>query len=129
MIVTCSSCSARCCARRVLEEGTVRRSVSGTPQGGVISPLLANVYLHRLDRAWQTRDGAGVLVRYADDLVVMCRNRNEAEQALAALRSMLAELGLEPKESKTRIAQLREGGEGFDFLPLRASLAARPSPR
>jgi group II intron reverse transcriptase/maturase len=99
----------------VLEAGSVRRSVSGTPQGGVISPLLANVYLHRLDRAWPTR-GSGVLVRYADDLVVMCRNRGEAEQALAALRSILAELGLEPKEAKTRIVELREGGEGFDFL-------------
>lgn len=99
----------------VLEEGTVRRSVSGTPQGGVVSPLLANVYLHRLDRAWQTR-GSGVLVRYADDLVVMCANRQEAERALAALRSLLADLGLAPKEAKTRIVQLREGGEGFDFL-------------
>jgi len=87
--------------------------VSGTPQGGVISPLLANVYLHRLDRAWQTRGAAGVLVRYADDLVVMCRTRGEAERALAALRSMLVELGLEPKEAKTRIVQLREGGEGL----------------
>ncbi|MFQ5381836.1 MAG: group II intron reverse transcriptase/maturase [Dehalococcoidia bacterium] len=99
----------------VLEEGTVRHSESGTPQGGVISPLLANVYLHRLDRAWQTR-GTGVLVRYADDLVVMCRDRGEAERSLAALRSILAELGLAPKEAKTRIVQLCEGGEGFDFL-------------
>jgi len=99
----------------VLEEGTVRRSESGTPQGGVISPLLANVYLHRLDRAWQTR-GTGVLVRYADDLVVMCRDRDEAERSLAALRSILAELGLAPNEAKTRIVQLCEGGEGFDFL-------------
>jgi RNA-directed DNA polymerase len=52
----------------VMEDGTVRRSTTGTPQGGVISPLLANVYLHLLDRDWQTR-GRGVLVRYADDLV------------------------------------------------------------
>ena len=58
----------------VMEDGAVRRGVSGTPQGGVISPLLCNVYLHRLDRHWQTR-GHGVLVRYADDLVVMCQNR------------------------------------------------------
>ncbi len=84
----------------VLDEGTVRRSVTGTPQGGVVSPLLANVYLHRLDRAWQTR-GTGVLVRYADDLVVMCRDRPEAERALATLRLILAELGLAPKETKT----------------------------
>jgi group II intron reverse transcriptase/maturase len=49
----------------VMEQGAVRRGVSGTPQGGVVSPLLSNVYLHRLDRQWQTR-GCGVLVRYAD---------------------------------------------------------------
>jgi group II intron reverse transcriptase/maturase len=99
----------------VMEEGAVRRSVSGTPQGGVISPLLCNVYLNRLDRAWQTR-GQGVLVRYADDLVVMCRTETEARNALAAVRSLLSELGPEPKEAKTRIVHLREGGEGFDFL-------------
>jgi RNA-directed DNA polymerase len=81
----------------------------------VVSPLLCNVYLHRLDRDWQTR-GRGVLVRYADDLVVMCRSEGEARAALAALRAILAELGLEPKRAKTRIVQLREGGEGFDFL-------------
>jgi RNA-directed DNA polymerase len=99
----------------VMEEGAVRRGVSGTPQGGVVSPLLCNVYLHRLDRAWQTR-GHGVLVRYADDLVVMCRTEAEARCALTALRALLAELGLEPKQAKTRIVHLREGGEGFDFL-------------
>ena len=83
--------------------------------GAVISPLLANAYLHRLDRQWQTA-GAGVLVRYADDLVVMCKNRREAERALAALKAILASLGLEPKLAKTRIVHLTEGGEGLDFL-------------
>ncbi len=82
---------------------------------GVASPLLANVYLHRLDREWQTR-GQGVLVRYADDLVVMCKTEAEARRALAALRTLLSELGLEPKAAKTRIVHLREGGEGLDFL-------------
>src|SRR6266498_3049205 len=99
----------------VMEQGAVRRSVSGTPQGGVVSPLLCNVYLHRLDRVWRTR-GCGVLVRYADDLVVMCRTEAEAERALAALGAVLAELGLELKEAKTRIVHLCEGGEGLDFL-------------
>jgi RNA-directed DNA polymerase len=99
----------------VMEQGAVRRSVTGTPRGGVVSPLLCNVYLHRLDRAWQTR-GCGVLVRYADDLLVLCRTKAEAERALVALRAVLAELGLELKEAKTRVVHLREGGEGFDFL-------------
>src|SRR5207244_2131733 len=58
----------------------------------------------------------GALCRYVDDLVVMCQSRAEAERALVALRSILAELGLAPKEAKTRIVHLREGGEGLDFL-------------
>ena len=98
-----------------MEEGAVRHSVAGTPQGGVVSPLLCNVYLHRLDRQWQTR-GCGVLVRYADDVVVVCRTRIEAEQALVALRRIVSELGLSLKERKTRIVHLREGDGGLDFL-------------
>lgn len=99
----------------VMEDGVVRGSVTGTPQGGVVSPLLANVYLHRLDRAWQT-EGTGVLVRYADDLLVMCRTRQEADRALEALGAILADLGLRLKASKTRTVHLREEGEGLDFL-------------
>jgi group II intron reverse transcriptase/maturase len=99
----------------VLEQGVVTRSASGTPQGGVISPVLANVYLHRLDRQWAER-GTGVLIRYADDLLVMCRSEREAEGALRALEVILGELGLSLKHAKTRIVHLREGGEGFDFL-------------
>ena len=99
----------------VLEQGTVTRSTTGTPQGGVISPVLCNVYLHRLDRQWARR-GTGVLVRYADDLLAMCRTERDAENALRAIAAILAELGLEPKQAKTRIVHLREGGEGFDFL-------------
>ena len=99
----------------VMVEGAVARSDTGTPQGGVLSPCLANVYLHRLDRQWADR-GTGVLVRYADDLLAMCRTRPEAERALAALTAILAELGLELKPAKTRIVHLEEGGEGLDFL-------------
>jgi RNA-directed DNA polymerase len=99
----------------VMEDGAVRRSITGTPQGGVVSPLLANAYLHRLDRQWERR-GTGVLCRYADDLVVLCKTRREAEAALAALTAILAELELAFREDKTRIIKLQEGGEGFDFL-------------
>jgi group II intron reverse transcriptase/maturase len=99
----------------VMADGAVRRSMAGTPQGGVISPVLCNVYLHRADRQWQTR-GRGVLVRYADDLIVMCKTRKEAEDALQALTAILAELGLEPKAAKTQIVHLDDGGEGLDFL-------------
>lgn len=99
----------------VMEDGAVRRSDAGTPQGGVVSPCLCNVYLHRLDRQWAER-GHGVLVRFADDMVVMCQSREEAERALEALRAILSELGLTLKDAKTRIVELREGGEGLDFL-------------
>jgi RNA-directed DNA polymerase len=99
----------------VMERGLVRREVTGTPQGGVISPLLCNVYLHRIDRQWSTIR-YGVLVRYADDALVMCKSREQAVAALGRLRVLLAELGLAPKEAKTRIVHLAEGGQGFDFL-------------
>jgi group II intron reverse transcriptase/maturase len=99
----------------VMDAGVVRHSVTGTPQGGVISPLMCNVYLHRLDRAWDSR-AHGVLVRFADDVLVMCATRQQAEAALARLRALLADLGLAPKEAKTRIVRLEEGDEGFDFL-------------
>jgi group II intron reverse transcriptase/maturase len=88
----------------VMQDGTVRRPVTGAPQGGVVSPLLCNVYLHRLDRAWDVREH-GVLVRYADDALVLCTSRQQAEAALARLRVLLAALGLEPKEAKTRIVR------------------------
>jgi RNA-directed DNA polymerase len=99
----------------VMESGAVHREAAGTPQGGVISPCLCNVYLHRLDRQWDER-GTGVLVRFADDLLVLCHNRREAENALEALRLILAEMGLQLKQAKTRIVHLKEGGEGLDFL-------------
>jgi len=99
----------------VMQDGAIRRSISGTPQGGVISPCLCNVYLTRLDRQWETR-GQGKLLRYADDLLAICHTRQDAENALEALTVILAEMGLELKQAKTRIVQLREGGEGVDFL-------------
>jgi group II intron reverse transcriptase/maturase len=99
----------------VIEAGAVRPGVSGTPQGGVVSPVLCNVYLHRLDREWQAR-GSGLLLRYADDLLALCKTKREAENALAALAAILADMGLELKSAKTRIVHLREGGEGVNFL-------------
>src|SRR5208282_3565238 len=67
----------------VMEDGTVRETLAGTPQGGVISPLLANIYLHLLDRIWANKCGSlGVLIRYADDFVVMCSTESKAKEAL-----------------------------------------------
>ncbi len=99
----------------VMVDGVVSETVAGTPQGGVISPLLANVYLHAFDRAWAER-GTGELVRYCDDFVVLCTTRPEAEQAQRQATAILGELGLELHPEKTRVVDLREGKEGFDFL-------------
>jgi group II intron reverse transcriptase/maturase len=101
----------------VFEEGAVTESVAGTPQGGVISPLLSNVYLHAFDAAWE-RDGAqyGTLVRYADDFVVMSRTRSDIERAEGRVRQLMARLGLELHPDKTRKVELSWGKEGFDFL-------------
>jgi group II intron reverse transcriptase/maturase len=112
----------------VMQDGRVRRPVTGTPQGGVVSPLLANVYLHRLDRAWSEGE-YGVLVRYADDVVVMCQSREQAEAALRRLTVLLGELGLEPKAAKTRIVHLVEGGQGLDFLGFHNRLVRGWTPR
>ena len=99
----------------VLSEGVVTETVAGTPQGGVISPLLANIYLHAFDRAWRTR-GTGELVRYADDFVVLCSSLSQAEEAHRRATTLLGELGLGLHPDKTRVVDLREGREGFDFL-------------
>jgi len=101
----------------VMENGSVQRTVAGTPQGGVISPLLSNIYLHVLDLLW-TRHSAplGTLVRYADDFVIMCRTRAACEQAEERIRVILGRLGLELHPEKTRQVELFDGKEGFDFL-------------
>lgn len=102
----------------VLVDGVVSESVTGTPQGGVISPLLANIYLHAFDRAW-AKHGTGEVVRYADDFVVLCSSREQAEQARERAAVLLGELGLSLHPDKTRVVDLREGKEGFDFLGCR----------
>lgn len=99
----------------VMTAAGTEATVAGTPQGGVISPLLANIYLHAFDRE-MARINPGVVVRYADDFVIMCRTPEQAEAALDDARSVLASLGLELHPDKTRIVDLREGREGFDFL-------------
>jgi RNA-directed DNA polymerase len=102
------------------EKGAETRS----PQGGKVrraftplSPLLANIYLNYLDRVWtkQCRQ-LGVLVRYADDLVILCRNERDAREALRRLKIIMEQLGVKLHPDKTCLVDLREGREGFDFL-------------
>ena len=99
----------------VMADGVFERTVAGTPQGGVISPLLANIYLHVLDTELSAR-GAGELVRYADDGVVLCRTQVQARAALDAVAEILAPLGLQLHPDKTKVVDLRQGREGLDFL-------------
>ena len=101
----------------VMEDGTVRETLAGTPQGGVISPLLANIYLNKLDRIWAARCGQlGVLVRYADDFVAMCRTESQAREALRRIGLVMNRLGLTLHPAKTRLVDLRRGQESFVFL-------------
>jgi RNA-directed DNA polymerase len=108
--------------RRILDAGvldgeTLSHPGEGAPQGGPLSPLLANAVLHRLDRDWARRhQRLGVLVRYADDEVICCPTKQRAEAALAALADSLEGLGLTLSRSKTRIVCVAAGTEGFDFL-------------
>jgi RNA-directed DNA polymerase len=101
----------------VMEDGTVRESLVGTPQGGVISPLLANIYLNKLDRIWAARcSSLGRLVRYADDFVAMCRTESQGREALRRIGLVMDRLGLKLHPEKTRMVDLRRGKESFVFL-------------
>src|SRR5271166_1528050 len=101
----------------VMEDGTVRETLAGTPQGGVISPLLANIYLNKLDRIWAARCGQlGILVRYADDFVAQCRTESGAREALRRIGLVMNRLGLTLHPAKTKLVNLRRGKEGFVFL-------------
>jgi RNA-directed DNA polymerase len=108
----------------VMEEATGwQEAGEGTPQGGVISPLLANVYLDPLD--WLMSGGGFEMVRYADDMVVLCRSREEAVAALVKLRDWMAEAGLALHPDKTRVVDLAEAGSHFDFLGYRYKCSRR----
>lgn len=87
---------------------------NGTPQGGVISPLLANIYLNPLD--WKLAQAGLEMVRYADDLVVLCRAPEQAAQALATIREWMTEAGLELHPGKTKIVEMASAGAHFEFL-------------
>jgi RNA-directed DNA polymerase len=96
---------------------------AGTPQGAVISPLLANIYLHPLDEHMATLGYR--MVRYADDFVVLCRSREEAEAALAQIRQWVEVNGLNLHPDKTRLGDCRQPGEGFEFLGYRFEAGRR----
>jgi RNA-directed DNA polymerase len=99
----------------VLEAGEWSASEVGSPQGGVVSPLLANIYLHVLDMYWAERySHLGKLVRYADDLVIICRTQRDAKEALQKVEQIMTRLKLTLHPTKTRIVDMNQ--DGFDFL-------------
>jgi RNA-directed DNA polymerase len=107
----------------VMEGTDWREAEDGTPQGGVVSPLLANVYLNPLD--WLMA-GAGLeMVRYADDMIVLCRNRDQARAALEELRNWMAGAELELHPDKTRVVDMNQAGSHFDFLGYRFARSRR----
>ena len=104
-------------AQDILQETRRWTPTTGTPQGAVISPLLANIYLHPLDELMAAR--AYRMVRYADDFVVLCKTREEAEAALASIRAWVDSNGLRLHPDKTHVGDCLVAGEGFEFLGYR----------
>jgi RNA-directed DNA polymerase len=109
----------------ILEEGVIRSAVAGTPQGGVISPLLANAYLHALDVAWEKQGRGAKLIRYCDDYVILCRGN--PQPWFQRMEEIVHGLGLSLNAEKTRIV---DAAEGFDFLGMHFRLRPmRSDPR
>lgn len=101
----------------VLYGNILEISELGTSQGSVISPLLANIYLNTLDRLWEKYGLThGILVRYADDTVIICKNKKSANHALTLLQYIMGKLDLKLHPVKTKIVCMWDGKEGFDFL-------------
>jgi RNA-directed DNA polymerase len=105
----------------VMEEGKVTHPYRGSPQGGVISPTLSNIFLHEVDRQWCRSDGVALgdvrLVRYADDMVLLARTEQQARQAWEQLQAQFAALELVVNQEKSRLTTLTEGFAflGFEF--------------
>jgi RNA-directed DNA polymerase len=103
----------------VMEDGHFRDSVTGVPQGGVISPLLSNIYLNVMDTLWLKRfSHLGQLIRYADDFVIMCHTKKEALESIKVLKGIMSKLDLSLSVEKSRLVNIWDNLDGFDFLGL-----------
>jgi RNA-directed DNA polymerase len=101
----------------VMDGNSLAEAKEGTPQGGVISPLLANIFLNPLD--WEMSKSGFKMVRYADDMVVMCQSQEEAQEALRVIGAWMEEVGLELNQDKSRVVDMNQPGNFFEFLGYR----------
>jgi RNA-directed DNA polymerase len=101
----------------VMENVQLHETEIGTPQGGVISPLLSNIYLHYMDTVWEKQYAhLGELVRYADDFVILCRSKREAFESIRVLQGIMKKLDLTINREKSKLVNLWNDTSGFDFL-------------
>lgn len=101
----------------IMEEGTVRNSLLGAPQGGVISPLLSNIYLNTMDFLWEKKyNHLGTLVRYADDFVILCKTKQQATESVQVIQAIMNKLDLSLHKEKSRLVNIWKDQDGFDFL-------------
>ncbi|MBA4535557.1 group II intron reverse transcriptase/maturase [Bacillus aquiflavi] len=101
----------------IMEEGKVRNSVLGAPQGGVISPLLSNIYLDVMDSLWEKKfSHLGSLIRYADDFVILCRTKQQALEGIRVIQAIMGKLDLSLHKEKSRLVNIWDDSDGFDFL-------------
>ena len=101
----------------IMEEGKVRNSHLGAPQGGVISPLLSNIYLNVMDSLWSKRfSHLGALIRYADDFVILCRTKQQALESIQVIQAIMKKLDLSLHPEKSRLVNIWDDSDGFDFL-------------
>ena len=108
----------------VMEEGVFQPTMVGTPQGGVISPLLANIALNGLD--WQLHDAGFRFVRYADDFVVLCKSAAQVQEAHTLVQQHLDRIGLTLSAEKTKLTKFREGFAFLGFIIKARSVTMRP---
>jgi RNA-directed DNA polymerase len=107
----------------ILTEAAKWTPTQGTPQGAVLSPLLANIYLHPLDKL--LKEQGCRIVRYADDFVILCATQNEAKHALSMVSEWMAQNQLTLHPGKTHVGDCREQGQGFEFLGYRFEAGKR----
>lgn len=101
----------------VMEDDQFHETEVGSPQGGVISPLLSNIYLNYLDTVWMKQFAhLGELVRYADDLVIVCKSKQQAIESIQVIKSIMSKLDLTISKEKSKLVNIWDDKEGFDFL-------------